>query len=206
MCYLPVYGILHVERALFFASRDPAVFFKDHCQWQVHLNESMKMNNRSFIRNKAKIVDQNTIELLKLKAKNSEEGKARLCLHKDFEDPLQEMVIVHTKYAYIRPHKHEKKDESISVIEGRCLLVFFDEEGRVKYRFILTGKRNIVCRIEKNTWHSMVILSDYIVFHEVVSGPFMGKGDSIFPRWAPSKDDKLAIRAFIKDISKNKQR
>lgn len=162
------------------------------------------MKTHHLVRNKTINIDPKKIDYLKLKALDSVEGKARLCLHKDFQDPLQEMIIVHIKDAYVRPHKHTKKDESISIIEGKCLLVIFNAAGRVTNRFFMGArnkKNNLVCRIGKNTWHSMVILSDFIVFHEVASGPFTGKKDSAFPEWAPCKDKEREVRRFIKDIS-----
>src|SRR5580704_9266068 len=57
--------------------------------------------------------------------------RIRVCAHRSVDDRLHEMVIVHTKDTYVRPHKHLGKAESFHVIEGEVDVVVFDEHGAV---------------------------------------------------------------------------
>jgi hypothetical protein len=50
-------------------------------------------------------------ELKRIAAKNPR-LRSRLCTHPDPSSPLHEMLIVHHRDAYIRPHKHLGKPES----------------------------------------------------------------------------------------------
>ena len=71
------------------------------------------------------------IQLLKERALRNPRQRIRVCAHKSTDDPLHEMLIVHTKDTYVRPHKHFKKSESFHVIEGIVDVIVFDETGKV---------------------------------------------------------------------------
>jgi len=131
-------------------------------------------------------VNLKAINKLKKLAEKNPDGKVRLCLHKDPKDLFQEMIIVHSRNTYIRPHKHDEKDESISIVEGECRLLIFDKKGRIIKRILLSRESphgTLICRINKNIWHSMKVLSDLVVFHEVSTGPFEIKKSNTFPLW-----------------------
>ncbi|KKL22706.1 hypothetical protein LCGC14_2432770, partial [marine sediment metagenome] len=82
----------------------------------------------------ARKVNRAVIEGLKAKALALPGSGARLCLHRDQTDAVQEMIIVHRKGAYVRPHRHDGQTESFHVLEGRMLVVIFDDEGNVTDR------------------------------------------------------------------------
>ncbi len=162
-----------------------------------------------FRRSKMIPIDSKEIRLLKGELKKSPDKKARICLHDNFDNALQEMLIIHGRGAYVRPHRHISKDESISIIKGRGLLVIFNETGKVKRIIPLaskSGKGNFLCRVGRNIWHSIVILSDDLIFHEVSPGPFVGEDEHIFPEWAPSCEETDAVRRFMKYISAGNRR
>src|SRR5687768_8037033 len=71
------------------------------------------------------------IEALKALALQNPRKRIRICTHKDTADPLHEMLIVHTRDTYVRPHKHLNKSESFHVIEGTVDVVIFNESGDV---------------------------------------------------------------------------
>lgn len=109
-------------------------------------------------------------------------------MHKDEKDPLQEMVIVLCKDSYIRPHRHKGKDESIHVMEGAFYLVIFNANGLVVEKILV--KKNSsqgypLCRVKENMWHTVIPLSDFVVFHEIIRGPFRGSKGREFASWAP---------------------
>jgi len=146
-------------------------------------------------------INKEEINKLKHRAQLAALRRARLCLHKNEKDPLQEMVIVLCKNSYIRPHRHKEKDESIHVIEGAFYLVIFNANGLVSERIFVKqngSQGHIVCRVKENVWHTIIPLSDFVVFHEVIRGPFRGPKSREFASWAP-EEGKIA-KEFINTI------
>ena len=51
-------------------------------------------------------IDRKKLEELKILAQNDPNKRARICLHKDDGEMIQEMIIAFCKDSYIRPHRH----------------------------------------------------------------------------------------------------
>lgn len=125
--------------------------------------------------------------------------RARLCLHRDHRDKVQEMVIVFCKDSYVRPHRHLNKSESFHVIEGELLVVIFNEEGKVTKKIKMSpyGRdETFLYRLSTGLWHTVVPLSEFVVIHETATGPFI-KDENNMANWAPDGNDTEEIRAFI---------
>jgi cupin fold WbuC family metalloprotein len=135
------------------------------------------------------------IEFLLLSAKNNEEGRqSRLCTHFGHDNLLHEMIIVHLKGNYIPPHKHINKVESFHIIQGKLAVVLFSSNGEIKEIVLLdANKGNLYYRLSESLFHTVVPLSEYIVFHEVTNGPFK-KDEMVLPEWAPQKGDPSTTR------------
>jgi cupin fold WbuC family metalloprotein len=134
------------------------------------------------------------VDTLKAKAKTNPRRRIRVCAHPDSEDALHEMVIVHMRGAYIPPHRHPGKSESSHVLEGEADLVLFDDDGELADVIPLgaygSGRR-FFCRVDRPTYHSLLIHSDFFVFHEVTNGPFR-REETDFAGWAPEDGDPAA--------------
>lgn len=144
------------------------------------------------------------IEDLKKKCLHSKNKKARLCMHKDISSLIHEMIIVHTKDTYVRPHKHLNKIESFHVIEGSAKAVIFDEKQNIIKVMALgdyLSGDNFYCRFIGPYYHALIIDSEFFVFHEITNGPF-NRADTIFAPWAPADDDKENSNKFMDRISK----
>ena len=72
-------------------------------------------------------INKSTIEELKKKALKSPRNMARLLMHISSNDHVQEMLIVFGKNALIPPNKSLNKSESLHLIEGKILLIIFDD-------------------------------------------------------------------------------
>lgn len=158
------------------------------------------MSEAIFSKDNITKIDSRMIQYLKQKAFASPYKIARFCLHKTTQEILHEMIIVICKDVYVRPHKHIRKTESFHVIEGSFFLILFDEDGKIIEKILMdTGKKdnNFLCRLEKNYWHTVIPISDFVVFHETTQGPYTGTDDSIFALWAPERDDHSGIKKFI---------
>jgi len=167
---------------------------------------SLKEFNREVLYTDEDLVEVSRadIAVLKKKAMANDRKRIRLCSHRDVCDPLHEMLIVNTKGAYVRPHKHLNKSESFHMLEGCADVVLLDEQGHVTEVIPLgeySSGRNFYYRIETSHYHTLIIHSDYLVFHETIKGPFQ-IADTVFPSWAPEESSVEACRAYMQDMAK----
>ena len=143
-------------------------------------------------------VGSRDIEELKDLATRNRRKRIRLCAHRDVDDKVHEMLIVHAKDAYVRPHKHLTKSESFHIIEGTADVVIFDEEGTAT-DLVKMGDHSspwsFYYRISEPYYHTVLIRSDFLVFHETATGPFI-RSDSVMAPWSPEEDDVRAVAEF----------
>jgi cupin fold WbuC family metalloprotein len=124
--------------------------------------------------------------------------RARICLHRHREDPVQQMIIAHHRDTYTRPHRHRNKSESFHILEGRMAVILFDDRGAATRTIVLgpVGSTDpAVYRLSSAQWHTVIPLSEHVVFHEITSGPF-APGDGEEASWAPDEADASAVRSF----------
>jgi len=134
------------------------------------------------------VINYETIQKLKKKASISPCYKSRVCLHESLNDSLQDMLICLNRKSYVRPHKHRNKEESLQIIEGRFLLVLFDDRGAVIGKKIFgpcIKKNSILCRIREGVWHTVIPISSFVVIHEVTTGMENGLMDRVYAPWSP---------------------
>jgi len=139
---------------------------------------------------------EDQIQSLKYKAANAPLKRARYCLHFSENDPVQEMIIAFHKNSYIRPHRHINKTESFHVIEGKGVVFFFNDDGKVINYLVLDSIETLIYRLSEPLWHTIVPVSEFFIIHEVTSGPFH-KNDSSYATWAPEDNDKSKKQLFI---------
>ncbi|MBX9633944.1 MAG: hypothetical protein K2X44_03095, partial [Magnetospirillum sp.] len=57
-------------------------------------------------------------------------------------------------------------------------------------------------RLSESRYHTMVVRSDVVVYHEITGGPF-NRADTQFAPWAPSdRDSPEMIAAFAGDLER----
>ena len=154
--------------------------------------------NEEVLFTKDPITSINRIEIdeLKTKARSNIRKRIRLCSHLDITDQVHEMLIVHSKNNYIRPHKHIGKSESFHIIEGALDIIIFNDQGVIEKVNSLNEFGSglpFYFRLSSSIFHTIVPKTDMVVFHETTSGPFVPK-DTIFPNWAPSEDQDESIK------------
>ena len=132
-------------------------------------------------------VDKQYINKLKEKSDMNIRKRIRLCTHRDIENRIHEMLIIHTKDTYVRPHKHINKIESFHIIEGTADVVIYSDNGAIADVITMgeygTG-RIFYYRLSDPLFHTLRIISDYLIFHEITNGPFR-RFDTVFAPWAP---------------------
>nr|BAF47164.1 hypothetical protein [Zehria sp. KO68DGA] len=148
-------------------------------------------------------VSQKDIEYLKQRSQKNPRKRIRLCAHPDVNDQLHEMLIIHTRETYVRPHKHINKSESFHIIEGECDVILFNEEGEmtevISMGTFQSGKR-FYYRLSNPYYHTLLIKSDFLVFHETTKGPF-NRNETVFAAWSPSEEDTKEVDKFIQFLT-----
>lgn len=143
------------------------------------------------------------LDLLKQAARQDPLRRARLCLHHDHSDKVQEMVIAFCRDSYVRPHRHVNKSESFHVIEGELEVIFLDDEGQVTHRVRMGPCRSghtFLYRLSSSLWHTVLPLTEFVIFHETTTGPFV-KEETEFPAWGPDEADAEGIRMFLEKVA-----
>ena len=148
-------------------------------------------------------VTRRDVDSLKSRAEGNCRRRMRLCAHQDSDDPLHEMLIILGHGSYIRPHKHLHKTESFHIMEGRADLVLFDDEGRITDVLRMgeyASGRTFYYRLCAAYYHTVMVRSDFLTFHETTNGPFQ-RADTIFPGWAPEEADAVERDRYLAGLA-----
>ena len=130
-----------------------------------------------------------------------EKKDIRICLHTNTKAKHHDMVILQQKKNFYEPHKHLKKGETYHIIKGSMACVLFSNNGKIKK--ICKLNKNHIFRTPVNIFHTMLPISNIVIYHESKTGPFLKKNDSIFSNWTKklTKDIKH-VEAFKKEVYK----
>ncbi|HXI83727.1 MAG TPA: WbuC family cupin fold metalloprotein [Verrucomicrobiae bacterium] len=149
------------------------------------------------------VVGRADIDLLKKRAAGNPRRRIRICAHQENDNRIHEMLIVLAGDCYIRPHKHFNKSESLHLIEGSASAVFFDDAGAVTEVVPLgdySSGHPFYYRLDTPRFHSLLIRSDFLVFHETTNGPF-NRADTAFAPWSPEETDLAGRQQFMKSLT-----
>jgi cupin fold WbuC family metalloprotein len=169
-------------------------------------NQKNRKNSEVYISNQ-KIFSLNNKDINELinKAKLTSRNRVRFCSHSSTDEIVHEMFIVHPKGAYVRPHKHLNKIESMIILDGEADYVLFDEIGGVQ-EIIPMGDyqsdKSFYQSTRSEQFHSLIIHSKWLIFLEVTQGPFNSE-DTIFAEWSPIESEKEKIIEFMKKVKKS---
>ena len=147
-----------------------------------------------------KLISLKEIDELKKMAKDSVLGRARICLHNSHDHLTQESLICASNKDYFRPHKHPADiSESYCIIEGQMQIDFFDDLGGWLDRVILgeVGSRlPFLYRLNQSTYHWVRPLSDVLIYHEVLTGPWEKQRIVKYADFSPEDSDVMEILNF----------
>ena len=147
-------------------------------------------------------VSKSDIKDLKTLAAANPRKRVRLCAHLHTGDALHEMLIVHEHSAYVRPHKHPGKSESTHVIEGEVDVVVFSDDGEI-VTVLECGEfdsgRTFYYRMAEPLFHSLLIRTPVLIFHETTNGPFR-RADTVFAEWSPAESDSEGVGSYLRDL------
>ena len=147
-------------------------------------------------------VGPDELSFLKERARENPRLRSRLCTHSSPSDSLHEMIIVHHRDCYVRPHRHRRNSEALHVVEGSAEVIVFDDNGGIDQHFAVgvTGNPGaFYYRMPPQRYHMLAITSEWLVFHETTTGPFI-RDDTEFPNWAPDGSDPELANNYVRDI------
>jgi cupin fold WbuC family metalloprotein len=87
------------------------------------------------------------------------------------------------------------------ILEGDVDVVLFYDDGAIRevIQMGAPGSGKVFYqRLSDPIFHTLIIRSDFLVFHEITTGPFM-REKTTFPDWAPEKEG-LESKQFIDQI------
>ena len=141
-------------------------------------------------------------ELISL-AEGTTRGRIRLCAHMENDEHVHEMFIVHPQGAYIQPHKHLGKSESLLILSGETDYFIFDDDGSILRKIVMGDYQSEKCfffRLQEPLFHSMIIRSKTLIFLEITKGPFC-REDTVLAEWAPNVDESDAVANYFNVLS-----
>lgn len=144
---------------------------------------------------------------LKAALKREAVDRVRICCHHTTDDCLHEMLILFSGATYIRPALHIDKEESLLILEGLGTYYFFDEHGRITQQVPMGpmgSGRSFYCRIPANTYHALLVESDFMLGKETTSGPF-NRCDTVFAAWSPDGTDRRQVREYLECLRSAKK-
>jgi cupin fold WbuC family metalloprotein len=120
-------------------------------------------------------------------------------MHADSNAAVHEMLIVHAKGCYVRPHKHLNKSESFHIVEGELDVVLLNEAAQIEEVIRMGDYRSgrpYYYRLNQPLYHTLLIRSPQVMFHEVTNGPFQ-RSDTLFLPGTPEIDNEAEARNYM---------
>ena len=123
---------------------------------------------------------------------------ARVCLHSEYKDTLQDMVLIQHSKNFYPPHKHANRYDTYHILKGVLAVIIFNNYGQVTDLYKLN--KGTLYKTPKNKYHLTLPVTNKVIYHEYRSGTFNRKTNCIFPSWAPK--DHLSKIQFKRKILK----
>ena len=143
------------------------------------------IQNTLFFNDDVFVMQQSHVDELKRIALLHQFKRSRLCLHGSRNDAVQEMIIVAHRDSKLEAHRHPPlKPESYHVIEGELAVNIFSDNGEIIKQIVLRHDAYPrMYRIQGNIWHQPIPISEWVVYHEVYTGPFDKNLDVVYRDW-----------------------
>lgn len=99
----------------------------------------------------------------------------RVCLHQTDDEPIHEMLMIHTRPYKAGPLKQLKTSLSYHMLDGAVEVCLYDEDGKCFWKTDLDSRddsKSRFVRLEAHVFRSIESKTPYTIFLEVASGPF----------------------------------
>jgi len=174
-------------------------------KYEIEYDLRLDFKSRSssyFCQSKIPLVDYKMMKALK-SFSDYENCDVRICLHDRPEASFHDMINLHLSTNFYRPHKHLKFSETYHLLEGKLGIVFFDKDGFIKNKCVLSLGNVLATRVPVEMLHAVFPLSPIVIFHESKPGPFVPGEDVVYPSWLPSPEDISSVNRYKKSLIEN---
>ncbi|MCX6879614.1 MAG: WbuC family cupin fold metalloprotein [Verrucomicrobia bacterium] len=145
-------------------------------------------------------INRKLIDGVIARAKESPRLRMNHNFHAALDDPVQRLLNALEPWSYIRPHKHDTKEESFVLLRGTVLAVVFNDDGTIRDHCILSAANgNLGVELEENSFHMLTALESESVVFEIKEGPFVPHTEASSAPWAPP-DGSPDAPAFLSMI------
>jgi cupin fold WbuC family metalloprotein len=120
-------------------------------------------------------LDMQSMLLMKELADYRELPMFRVCLHQSDDEPIHEMLMMHTRPQLVGPLKQHKSSLSYHMLDGAADFRLHDDQGVCTWESRLDSNDNFrprSLRLNARVFRSMQTVSPYAIFLEVAGGPF----------------------------------
>lgn len=121
--------------------------------------------------------------------------RANLNLHPELNDPIQRLAIAMEPATVVLPHRHPHTFELLYPLQGRFLVLHFDDAGVVIARSIL-GEDSAVIETAAGVWHAVLSLDVGGVIFEVKHGPYAPLPAEDIAPWAAGVDAAALLASY----------
>ncbi|MBK7028836.1 MAG: WbuC family cupin fold metalloprotein [Bacteroidales bacterium] len=134
------------------------------------------------------------------KAKSSHRLRMNYNFHPELSDPVQRLLNALEPWTYIRPHRHENKEESFVILRGTILAVTFNNDGTIRDHAILSSDLGTYgVEFEEGCYHMLTALEANSVVYEIKEGPFIPHSEGSSAHWAPP-EGSVDAKTFLQSV------
>ncbi len=139
-------------------------------------------------------MSQDELEENLLNAINSDRKRFPKILHSP-GDKFNRVINFIVKDSYMQPHLHPgvEKIEIIRILHGSAAVVFFDDSGAIISSTILKNGAVEAIEVPAFTWHTYVMLTDYVVTYETMMGVYRPDTWKHLADWAPKEGSEMSF-------------
>lgn len=120
--------------------------------------------------------------------------------HPELSDPVQRMLNAMEPWTYVRPHKHDAKEESFVLLKGKILAVVFNDDGTIRDHAILNRETGVLgVEFVENAYHMLTSLETGSVVYEIKEGPFIPHTEETSAPWSP-KEGSAEAKSFLETV------
>ena len=111
--------------------------------------------------------------------------------HASPADPTHRFLNAWIRGTYAAPHRHldPPKPETFVMLRGEIACFVFDDEGRVRERYVLGRNGLVGVDLPPGVWHTLAPVTDVAVCFEVKPGPWDPATDKEFAPFAPREGE-----------------
>ncbi len=120
------------------------------------------------------LLTRKMLNSLSAKAIASPRLRINFNLHEDVNEPVQRLFNALEPNTDVPIHRHRNASETIIILKGKMLVVFYDNEKNEMESFLLDSEsENFGLHISKGVWHRVKVIESHTVIFEVKEGPYI---------------------------------